>query len=201
MATAVRQRVPFRFSEEDQLDGHVLDEQEQEEVLVRLRQESEGSNTVYRIGLQILYGLSLLVHLVFLFSSTKVSPLVALFPGSSSEAIPFPTGFTVLQLLIHLNLSLVVLPQNHNIRQILFLHPDLPYSLALPLPLSHPIAITLPTLAPATALVLGRGRADILWWTVPGVLMGITALILKWIKDEEKDLQGLEKLRYTARGA
>lgn len=140
-------------------------------------------------------------QLVFLFSSSKVSPLVALFPGSSSEAIPFTTGFTVLQLLIHINLSLVVLPQNHNIRQTLLSKFDLPYSLALPLPLSNPIAIALPTLAPATALVLGRGRADVLWWTVPGVLMGITALILGWIKDEERDLQELEKLRYTARGA
>ncbi|PIL22516.1 hypothetical protein GSI_15205 [Ganoderma sinense ZZ0214-1] len=61
MTTAVRQRVPFRFSEDGNLEGRTLDEQEQEEVIDRLRKQNEDSDTIYYTGLQVLIGLSLVM--------------------------------------------------------------------------------------------------------------------------------------------
>ncbi|KAI0712144.1 hypothetical protein C8Q76DRAFT_622003 [Earliella scabrosa] len=191
MATAVRQRVPFRFSEDDEQDGHILDEQEQEELIGRLRQESETSNSIYYMGLQVVLGLSLLIHLVFLFSSSKLSPLEALLPSSSpSQPVPLATGLTFLNILIHLHLALFTLPPT-----------ALPPHLKLPLPLSHPITVTVPAVAPAYALVLGRGQADVIWRAIPGILTVLVALVLKWIRDADRDLTELEKLKYNARGA
>ena len=78
MTTAVRQRVPFRFSEDDGQDGPILDDQgtctrpmshstsfhvslEQEEVLHNLRRTDQRSNAVYYVGLRVVIGLSLMM--------------------------------------------------------------------------------------------------------------------------------------------
>ncbi|KAI0754993.1 hypothetical protein C8Q80DRAFT_1142322 [Daedaleopsis nitida] len=201
MSTAVRQRVPFRFSEDGEDDGRILDEQEQEEVIGRLRKENEDSNAAYHIALQIVIGLSFIIHVLFLFSGSKLSPLANVLPGPPpTAAVPFATALTLLQLLIHLNLSLYSLPPKHRYRH-LVPHAALPRSLELPLPLAHPISIILTIVAPTYALLLGRGYADVIWWAVPGALTGLVALVKKWMRDGEKDVAELEKLRYTARGA
>ena len=78
MTAAVRQRVPFRFSEDDGQDGPILDDQgtctrpmshstsfhvslEQEEVLHNLRRTDQRSNAVYYVGLRVVIGLSLMM--------------------------------------------------------------------------------------------------------------------------------------------
>ena len=71
----------------------------------------------------------------------------------------------------------------------------------LPLPLSHPATILLPSIGPLYAFFLGRSWADVLWWGMPGILTALVALVQKWSLDGQKDLDELEKLRYTARGA
>lgn len=145
-------------------------------------------------------------HVIYLFSSKEVSPLAVLFPDASSpdptlpDPVPFATAFSLFQILLHAHLSLYCLPQSHSYRK-LALNTLIPPSLALPLPLSHPAAIILPLVGPCYALVLGRGRADILWWGMPGILTALVALVTKWMRDGERDLEVLEKLRYTARGA
>ena len=139
-------------------------------------------------------------HAVFTFSSTKVSPLAPLFPNSSSEPVPFTNGLLLLQYLVHANLILYCLPPKHHMRQMIP-NESLPRSLSLPLPLSHPVSIILPVIAPAYAVLLGRGRADVLWWSAAGILTAVVALATKWMRDAEKDVEELEKLRYTARGA
>ena len=143
---------------------------------------------------------------MYLFSSKKVSPLAVLFPDSPTpditppDPVPFATALTLLQILLHAHLCLYCLPPSHSYRK-LALNTFLPPSLALPLPLSHPAAIILPLLGPCYTLVLGRGRADVLWWGMPGILTALVALVTKWMRDGERDLEELEKLRYTARGA
>ncbi len=81
MATAtIRQRAPFQFSEDDDTDVHILDEEgkllflctgvsisscdiltEQEEVIEDLRKKNDDSNAVYLMGLQAVLALSLLL--------------------------------------------------------------------------------------------------------------------------------------------
>ncbi|TBU28630.1 hypothetical protein BD311DRAFT_722194 [Dichomitus squalens] len=200
MTPAVRQRVPFRFSEDDDLDGHVLDEQEQEEVLDRLRKQNQNSNAVYYTGLQFVVSLSLLIHAVFTFSSTKISPLAPLFPDSPSKPVPFTNALLLLQYMVHGNLILYCLPRKHHMRQMIP-NASLPRSFSLPLPLSHPAAIVLPLIAPAYATFLGRGIVDVLWWSAAGILSLVVGLATKWMRDAEKDVEELDKLRYTARGA
>ena len=71
----------------------------------------------------------------------------------------------------------------------------------LPLPLSHPVSVVLPMVAPVYAIILGHGRVDVLWWSATGFLTAIIAVATKWMKDAEKDVEDMEKLRYRARGA
>ncbi|KAI0776572.1 hypothetical protein BD413DRAFT_223949 [Trametes elegans] len=198
---AVRQRVPFRFSEDEEQDNHVLDEQEQEEVIDRLRRESASSNAIYLIGLQAIIGLSVLLHAIYTLKSPKYSPLAILFPDSPVGApLPLGTPLALLQVLIHINLSLNVLPPTHPIRQAMR-SSALPPSFRPPFPLPHPATLLAPTLAPIYALLLGQGWTDVLWWSLTGLLTTIVVVTTKWMRDEEEELANLEKLRYTARGA
>ena len=136
-----------------------------------------------------------------MFSPTKVPPLAVLLPDSPlSDPVPLATTLTVLQILIHIHLGIYCLPPNHPYRK-LVQNASLPPSLTLPLPLSHPITVVLPLIGPIYAFLLGRGRADVLWWAMPGMLTALIALVTKWMRDGERDLEELEKLRYTARGA
>ncbi|RPD62382.1 hypothetical protein L226DRAFT_611039 [Lentinus tigrinus ALCF2SS1-7] len=199
MASAVRQRVPFRFSEGEE-DLHILDEQEQEEVIEDFRKQNDDSNAVYFMGLQVVLVLSAILQLVYLFNSKKISPLAVLFPDSTSEPLPLANGLAILQILIHINLSLNILPPNHSYRRLLP-STTFPGALTVPLPLSHPVAIALPAIAPLLALALSRGRADVLWWAEAGVMTVVVALVKKWVADGEKDIMKLERLRYMARGA
>ncbi len=139
-------------------------------------------------------------HGAFAFSSTKTSPLAPLFPNLPSEPVPLAYGLLLLQFLVHVNLSIYCLPHKHHLRRIVA-NTRLPRSLSLPLPLSHPVSISLPLVAPVYAILLGRGRVDVLWWSVTGFLAAVVALATKWMMDAEKDVEEMEKLRYRARGA
>ena len=99
-----------------------------------------------------------------------------------------------------MNLSIYSLPSTHHLRRIAW-NTCLPRPLFLPLPLSHPVSVVLPMVAPVYAIMLGRGRVDIFWWSATGFLTAIIALVTKWMKDAEKGVDELEKLRYRARGA
>ncbi|EIW59236.1 uncharacterized protein TRAVEDRAFT_122460 [Trametes versicolor FP-101664 SS1] len=197
----MRQRVPFRFSEDEDQEDHILDEQEQEAVIDRLRQTSASSNAIYLLGLQAAIGLSFLLHALYAFRSPKRSPFAVLFPDVPSEApVPLASLLVLLQTAIQCNLSLNVLPPNHWLRHAVQTN-ALPPSFRPPIPLSHPVTIILPLVAPVYALLLGQGWIDVLWWSTAGILTGIVAVALQWMKEAEAALAELEKLRYVARGA
>ncbi|KAI0670767.1 hypothetical protein C8Q78DRAFT_1069514 [Trametes maxima] len=202
--TAVRQRIPFRFTEDEGPEGHILDEQEQEEVIERLRKQSTGSNTVYLIGLQGVIGLSLLLHFLYISRSPKQSPLAALFPDTpASSPVPLATPLALLQVFIHFNLSLNVLgmfPLDHPLRQAPRSGVFPPWT-RLPISVSHPVTLSIPAAAPIYALFLGQSWPDVLWWATSGIITAVVVVALKWMKDEEEEITTLEKLRYTARGA
>ncbi|KAI9058389.1 hypothetical protein FKP32DRAFT_1614849 [Trametes sanguinea] len=199
MTTAVRQRTPFRFSEDDEQDDHVLDEQEQEKVIDRLRQQSANSNAMYSLGLQTVVGLSLLLHIIYMLCSSGESPLAVLFHNAPLRSpMPLASVFALLQILIHCNLSLNALPSNHRLRRaVQRYHP----STQLPVRLSHPLSIIAPTLAPLYAFLMGQDWVDVLWWSTTGCLTLLVAAVLRWMREEEQAIAELEKLRYDARGA
>ncbi|KAI0335871.1 hypothetical protein GY45DRAFT_1239731 [Cubamyces sp. BRFM 1775] len=195
----IRQRVPFRFSEEGDQDNHILDEQEQEELIDRLRQASSSSNAIYLWGLQAVVGLSILLHGMYLFRSPRQSPFAVFSPNAPPEApIPFATFLAFLQTAILCNLSLNLLPQSHPIRHALRTD-ALPFQ--LPLQSSHLVALLAPGVAPACALLLGQSWVDTLWWCTAGIVMALVAIVLRWMREEENEIAELENLRYTARGA
>ncbi|OSD07193.1 hypothetical protein PYCCODRAFT_1381746 [Trametes coccinea BRFM310] len=199
MITAVRQRIPFRFSEDDEQDEHVLDEQEQEQVIDRLRQESASSNEMYSLGLQAVIGLSLLLHVLYMLRSSGESPLAVLFQNASLRSpMPLASVFTLLQILIHCNLGLNTLPLHNRLRRAVQRYPS---PTQLPVPISHPLSVFAPALAPLYAFLMGQDWVDVLWWSTAGCLTFLVAAVLKWMREEEQEIAELEKLRYDARGA
>ncbi|PSR70473.1 hypothetical protein PHLCEN_2v13624 [Hermanssonia centrifuga] len=58
----LRQRIPFKFpAEGEEDDGHIMDEQEQEEVIHQLKIQSDSQNAQYNFLLQIVIALSLVL--------------------------------------------------------------------------------------------------------------------------------------------
>ncbi|KAH9891673.1 hypothetical protein C8Q73DRAFT_82831 [Cubamyces lactineus] len=197
--SAIRQRVPFRFTDEGDQDNRILDEQEQEELIDRLRQASSSSNAIYLWSLQAVIGLSILLHGLYLLRSPRQSPFAVFSPDAPTGApVPFATLLTFLQIAILCNLSLNLLPQNHPLRHTLRTD-ALP--LQLPLPSSHVAALLAPVFAPAYAILLGQSWVDMVWWSTTGIVVALVAIILRWMKEEENEIAELENLRYTARGA
>lgn len=140
-------------------------------------------------------------HALYALRTPRRSPFAVLFPDAPSEApVPLAGLLLLLQTVIQCNLSLNVLPPSHWLRHAVQTN-ALPPSFRPPIPLFHPVTVILPLVAPVYALLLGQGWVDVLWWSTAGILTGIVAVALKWMKEEEVALAELEKLRYVARGA
>ncbi|KAI8969621.1 hypothetical protein BD414DRAFT_428225 [Trametes punicea] len=198
---ALRRRIPFRVSEDEPQDTHILDEQEQEGVIDLLREESASSNAFYLVSLQAVVVLSLLLHVLYVTRFPKPSPIAILFQDTTvGPPVPLATAMAWLQIAIHCNLGMNLLHTDHPLRSALQIDALRP-SLRLPLPLSHPATVLSPVLAPTYALLLGQDWIDVLWWSTAGLLTLLITVILRWIKEEEEEITELEKLRYTARGA
>ncbi|OBZ71542.1 hypothetical protein A0H81_08427 [Grifola frondosa] len=195
---SLRQRIPFRYFDAEEETERVLDEQEQEELIQDLRRQSDSSNNLYVTLLHVLLALSGIVHLIYLYSPTKESPFSALL-GSHSPAPPIPlaSAFDVLHMLLHLHLHLHLLHPEHPIRRMLSSAPNIPF----PLPLTHPLILTAPALAPVLSLLLRRDWRDALWWSVASGMTWLVYSTLKWIQKNEEDIHELEKMQYDARGA
>ncbi|CCM03493.1 uncharacterized protein FIBRA_05627 [Fibroporia radiculosa] len=196
---SLRQRIPFRFSENDQSDDHILDEQEQEELIESLRRQSRTVASQYVIYAEVILGLSCLLHVIFLFKQDKESPLYALLPTIVPTApLPLAALFAVLHIALHLNLGLLLLPYESSIiRWLASLPPPLS---ALPIVLSHPICLVAPALAPALSLLLLRGWPETVWWSVAGAMTWFVYTIRQWPEQSEDDIRQLENMRYDARG-
>ncbi|KAL6304333.1 hypothetical protein BKA93DRAFT_825791 [Sparassis latifolia] len=199
---SVRRRVPFVSSDTAEEDDHVLDEQEQEELIETLRKQSDASNVHYLILLQITLAFSCMLHLIFVFHEPKLSPLYAFFPpppDTSPHTIAFPVLFGAVHILLHLNLSLTLLPPTHRLRRMLLSLP--PPLRAVPIPLTHPAVLCAAALAPAFSLVLRCGWADVVWWALAGGMTALVWAVQAWISQSERGIRELEGLRYNARGA
>ncbi|PCH40055.1 hypothetical protein WOLCODRAFT_162055, partial [Wolfiporia cocos MD-104 SS10] len=116
---SLRQRIPFRFSGDDNTDDaddtRILDEQEQEEVIAHLRAQSHASAQRDARLVQAVLALSCLLHIMFLLDQTHTSPLYVLLTAHTPPAtsIPLAAPLTLLHVLLHVLLFLRLLPPTH----------------------------------------------------------------------------------------
>ncbi|CAL1712586.1 unnamed protein product [Somion occarium] len=200
---SIRQRIPFKFTEDTQdEDIHILDEQEQEELIQKLKEESDARNAQYRLLLQTVLGLSATLQLVYLLKSHKEPPIAALFPGSLSTPftpIPILNLWITLNLFYHANLSLHLMPSSHPIRQ--FLQRAQRSSHRRFIPLSYPILYVLSAIPVLLSFILETGPVDVAWWLITPTMIYFVHSAQKWIAQETDGIRNLENLRYDARGA
>ncbi|EED82316.1 predicted protein [Postia placenta Mad-698-R] len=191
---SLRQRVPFKFSDDGTEDDHILDEQEQEELIEKLRQQSDAATRQYTALVQIVIALSCLLHIIYLIKRDKESPLYALLSyDSPSEAIPLSTLFATMHILLHLNLGLLLLPSAHSaIRFLSSLPPSLGRFTPLPVPVPHAITLITPALAPVLALLLMREWPEIVWWSITGGLTWFVYNVRRWVIENEEEIRELE---------
>ncbi|KAF8577044.1 hypothetical protein K439DRAFT_587503 [Ramaria rubella] len=107
---SLRQRVPFRFSaDNEENDEVVLDEQEQEEIIETLRNENTSFNQHYYKFLQGCLSFTIIFNCWFLVSQRQITPIHIFFPNVKTplpDLIPFATLFTLLNIMVLLNVML-----------------------------------------------------------------------------------------------
>lgn len=196
---------------------------EQEELIRKLKSESEVHNAQYLMVLQALVGLSsilwvhlctsctlhLLMHMLVLFFSQiiylmkrdkepPIAPLLGTEPGSSTT-LPSPNFWTTLNLFYHVNLSIHLLPLSHPIRHTLANNGAFRYSAFIPPPYSFLYGLSV---IPALLSLFTRSEwADVVWWLATPAMVYFVHSSQRWFAQEAEGLQNLEKLRYDAKGA
>ncbi|KZT25412.1 hypothetical protein NEOLEDRAFT_1133788 [Neolentinus lepideus HHB14362 ss-1] len=208
--SSVRKRLPFASTNSPDDDGHILDDQEQDEMIKDLRRRNIQQRHDYTIGLRFLVGLSYILHAISLFS-TFPTPLHALLT-SSSQTLPPPLPlfpiFTLASILIHSTLIVHLTPSMNLIsptRTLTFL--PMPFSVFIPQILYCPHKILAIATAPAIALAglcKLAGYSDwttVGWWCTSLVLVGVVKVVEGWMGDAEEDVKRLERMKYNYRGA
>lgn len=190
-----RRRIPFKFSEhESGEDAEVLDEQQQDAVVEKLRRANAVASAQYQLMLRTVLALSALLQLVFLFSPSKQSPLLIIFPSSVEHepSIPFPSCFTLLSLFLHLNLAILC-------------HPDLVrVHLQLnnnPRSLSYELLYSMSAVPPTLSLFLQKTWQTTVWWCSPALIIFIVQSVMEAIETGNQGVAELESLKYVAPGA
>ncbi|THG98824.1 hypothetical protein EW026_g3433 [Hermanssonia centrifuga] len=200
---SLRQRIPFKFpAEGEEDDGHIMDEQEQEEVIHQLKIQSDSQNARYNFLLQIVIALSLVLHLIYILGSPKRSPLAVIFPpvDASSRTIPLPGLFASVHVVIHSSLILHVSPKARFSLSAL-LGESLQASVRNFVPLPYPIMFGACSIAPIISLMIGQTWADVIFWSLAAALTWFIHSAQNWMKRDVDSIRQLEAMRYDARGA
>ncbi|KAF8506317.1 hypothetical protein JB92DRAFT_2962687 [Gautieria morchelliformis] len=210
----LKQRSAFKFSNDNEVheDTQVLDEQEQEEVIEALRSEHASSSRHYYKFLQGCLSFTILLQCWFFVSPRLGTPVHVFIPNVKTplpNLIPFATWFTLLNIIMLLNLMLH-LPKDMSFPRLL--HSILSSLMSwLPLHIQElagrhvPFPITWTAglfISPAIiAMFTVTDIPQILWWSLPNIVLGIVVLVTSWIKQTSLDMERLEKMKYEAKGA
>ena len=111
------------------------------------------------------------------------------------QILPQPEFFAILHLLVHVNLTLHLLPSLHPTRLMIS-----SVSSGF-VPLRHTILFGMSSLAPFISLCLRLNWLELIWWSATLLLSWFIHSGQRWAKEEEEALQELEGLRYDAKGA
>ncbi|KZT09118.1 uncharacterized protein LAESUDRAFT_748343 [Laetiporus sulphureus 93-53] len=194
---SLRQRVPFQSSAENEQQGeeHILDDQEQQELIEGLRRQSDAATSQYLFLVQAVIGLSLLLHIVFILSGDN--PFYALLPWFEPlpPAIPLSPFFAFLHILLHLNLFLLLLPPAH---PLILAIAGLPFPLSLiTLPLAFTFVGPFTLGAPALSLLFLAGWPEVFWWSVLAGLTWFVYSVKNWNEQSDVEIRELEGLSET----
>ncbi|KAI5896730.1 uncharacterized protein SCHCODRAFT_02615666 [Schizophyllum commune H4-8] len=229
----LRRRLPLQFVENFRIDAEeedqrVLDEQEQEETINKIAADNEPRLKSAILGAHILVTLSLLLHLYYLFRTSKESPLLSIFPSDApAPPLPFSTLLALFNVFSHIILLLRLRPRS-------FYKPPLrgwlrldesPYAPVPPasrafIPGTHPpVPFVWPRLAtpttpfspmnfPAitfyiavTSLLLWRAWQTTVWWAIAPTVYFIMSSVEEMVRRSDESIESLRLLRYRAPGA
>ncbi|KAI0346030.1 hypothetical protein BDW22DRAFT_1370486 [Trametopsis cervina] len=193
---SLRQRSTYRSSDDDDSNGPILDEQEQEELINDLKEESQTRNTQYQYLLQVFIALSAVLHISYLLNGSGETPFAAILPRTApSPPIPGASAFIFLALFVHANLSLHLVSPQHAVRS------NLANTFAGHVPLRQPFIFLASLIAPVLAVCLSRSLVDVMWWCFTLNLAAFIFSAQRWFRQEAEAIQRLENMRYDARGA
>ncbi|KAF5360907.1 hypothetical protein D9756_004897 [Leucocoprinus leucothites] len=192
----LRRRTTFKFSEDEDVDQErILDEQEQDQVIKKLREQSERSKEQQFIFVRILVLLSAVLQFIQLLTPTNSNPVLIIFPEdtpSPRSTIPFATGFTLLALFIHLNLAILFHPDE--VRT----HLQLTHN---PKPLSYGMLYALSAVSPTLSLFLRLSWQTTAWWLFTTVIVFVVQSAMDTVESSTRDISELESIRYVSKGA
>ncbi|KAG0700143.1 hypothetical protein DFH29DRAFT_648450 [Suillus ampliporus] len=189
---ALRRRNPFKYSSEysESDDTHIMDEQEQSEIIDNLKSRNATSNSHNHTTLQIMLALSFLLHVIYIFSDYD-SPLVVIFPpaGRPEPPLYLSPALTLLAILLHANAALFTLPRNFVLarRRIT--------------PLPYNVAFGLAAISPTISVLSGKTWQTTVWWCTAALLTWIVHAANRWILLEQESIYELERMKYIAAGA
>ncbi|TFY54146.1 hypothetical protein EVJ58_g9031 [Rhodofomes roseus] len=176
---------------------------EQEELIESLKSQSDAAASQYMLLGQVVLALSALLHFIYILKWDKLSPLYAILPShpAPSTIIPFPDFFATLNIILHANLSLLLLPHYSPIRRSLSSLPPPMEDYSLPLPIFHPVTAALTVLTPTLALIRQCSWPDVAWWCATLAMSWFVYSLRRWTDQSVEEIRELERLRYDARGA
>ncbi|KAG2066485.1 hypothetical protein BDR04DRAFT_1106678, partial [Suillus decipiens] len=173
---------PFKYSSEpsESHDTHILDDQEQSELIDDIKSLNATSNSQIRIALQITLALSFLLHIIYIFSGYN-SPLIVVFPPAGRQESPLHSSpvLTLLAILLHANAALRTHPRN------------LVLAKRRVMPLSYNVTFGLSAISPTISILSGKTWQTTAWWC--------TTAFLTWI--EQESISELERMKYISAGA
>ncbi|KAG2134367.1 hypothetical protein BD769DRAFT_1353411 [Suillus cothurnatus] len=188
---ALRRRNPFKYSElSESQDTHILDEQEQSELIDNIKSMNATSNNQNRIALQITLALSFLLHIIYIFSDYN-SPLIVVFPPTGGPESPLYLSpvLTLLAIILHANAALLTHP-----RKLVLARRRIT-------PFPYSIAFGLSAISPTISVLSGKTWQTTAWWCTAAFLTWIVHASNKWIVQEQESIYELERMKYISAGA
>ncbi|KAG1746018.1 uncharacterized protein EDB91DRAFT_1049445 [Suillus paluster] len=189
---ALRRRNPFKYASEysESDDTHIMDEQEQSEIIDDLRSQNATSISHNRTTLQITLALSLLLHIIYIFSDYN-SPLAVVFPPAGRPESPLYLSpvLTLLAIVLHANAALLTQPRDFLLAK----------RRITPLPFN--VAFGLSAISPITSVLSGKTWQTTAWWCTTALMTWIVHAANRWIVQEQESISELERMKYIAAGA
>ena len=144
-------------------------------------------------------------HVMYLFDPTQ-PPTAVLFPiPETNSPIPLNTMFTYLHLYLqgYLCVSIFHLPTDRRIRTFFStLWSNIQTSTGSIPPVDpHFFLLLISSIAPILCILFHKGWANFVWWCFCGTLFSMHLFTQRRMLHGEAQLEGLEKLKYHAKGA
>ncbi|KAH7100335.1 hypothetical protein BKA62DRAFT_706717 [Auriculariales sp. MPI-PUGE-AT-0066] len=181
---ALRKRTGYAYAEDDNTSNRILSDEDQEKVISDLQKEYDNSTTITLWVLRGVIGLSLVLHLKFLFDDTGRHPLAPVL-GSSQPLVPLAKLFGLLQVVVTLRTLQLAIPQTVNMLRI-------PATATFALAAASPLWCVLTR----TTDLIQLG-----WWSAAGLLLLGVQQANIMIKESKKDIAELQGLMYDSKSA